>query len=407
MRQPLTAGLVLLGCLPAAASAQTITLSPTMEARLRYEHVDQAGLPRTADAVTLRLRPGVTATRGPWSALAEAEGVVALVDRFNDGLNGRAGYPLVPDPDNLELNRAQLRYAGAGGTATVGRQRVALSDERFVGTAPWRQSEQTLDAARAQFSPLRGLTLDVTYAWSVRTVNGRNGAGARPTSIGGDNLFALLSHATPAGTLTGFAYLVDQEAAAVQEYRLSSQTYGLRLTGARAVGGDVRFSYAASYARQQDYRGNPNDYRAAYWLGEAGLAAGALSGTAGYEVLGAGRGRSAGAPLAALQTPLSSAFKFNGWAGKFTTTPPDGLRDLYGTLGYGWKQVAGADAINLIAALHHFSSDRAGRDYGDELDLLATAKRGRLVVSARLAHYRARGFATDTDKAWLQLDWTL
>jgi hypothetical protein len=395
----------LLGCAP--AHAQTVAVTPTLDTRLRYEHVDQVGLSRTADALTLRIRPGVTATRGSWSALVEADGVLALVDRYNDGLNGRAGYPIVADPENVELNRAQLRYSDARGAATAGRQRLALADERFVGTAPWRQSEQTFDAARVQIGSAKGLSADVTYSWSVRTVNGRDGFGARPTSIGGDNLFALVGYRTPVGMLTGFAYLVNQDAPAVQGYRLSSQTYGARVAGSVPVSGAVTFSYAASYARQADYRDNPNDYSADYWLGEAGLGRGGLSGTLGYEVLGAGRGRSAGAPLASLQTPLASAFKFNGWVGKFTATPTDGLRDLYGVLSHGWKKVGPLDAITLSAAVHRFRSDRLSRSYGDELDLLATFKRGHFAASARFARYRERGFATDTDKGWLQLDWAL
>ena len=36
--------------------------------------------------------------------------------------------PLVADPRNLELNRAQVRYAGGGVMATAGRQRIALAD---------------------------------------------------------------------------------------------------------------------------------------------------------------------------------------------------------------------------------------------------------------------------------------
>jgi hypothetical protein len=76
------------------------------------------------------------------------------------------------------------------------------------------------------------------------------------------------------------------------------------------------------------------------WLGEAGLTAQGLSATGGYEILGADKG----VALTSVQTPLASHFKFNGWAGKFGTTPPNGLRDLYGTLGYGWKKAAGFDS---------------------------------------------------------------
>lgn len=381
-----------------AADAQAIQLDPALEARVRYERVEQDGLPRTAQALTVRLRPGITARQGRWTALIEVEAVAALIDRYADGLGGRAGYPTVADPENLELNRAQIGYAVPGIAATAGRQRIALADERFVGSAPWRQSEQTFDAVRTVVGKSKGLSLDTSYSWSVRTVNGRDGFGARPTAIGGDNLFALLNYGGRSGTITAFTYLVDQDEAAVQGYRLSSRTHGLRIAG-NVPAGSAKLGYAASWAVQSDYGRNPNRYKAEYWLGEVSAAARGATLLGGYEVLGADRGLA----LTSVQTPLASAFKFNGWAGKFTTTPPDGLRDRYISLGYALPKTR-AGAMGFSAILHDFSSDRVRRRYGREIDLLATLKRGPGTFSVRYARYRADTFATDTDKFWLQLD---
>ena len=50
-----------------------------------------------------------------------------------------------------------------------------------------------------------------------------------------------------------------------------------------------------------------------------------------------------GVALTSFQTPLATGFKFQGWADKFLTTPPNGVRDLYAGAGYGWKKVLGAD----------------------------------------------------------------
>jgi hypothetical protein len=120
-------------------------------------------------------------------------------------------------------------------------------------------------------------------------------------------------------------------------------------------------------------------------------------------VLGADKG----VALAAFETPIATGFKFQGWADKFLTTPPDGVRDLYGNLGYGWKQAGPFKALTLQAVYHRFASDRHSRLYGDEIDLLASAKLGKTSLSARYADYQADGFATDTRKFWLQLDWSL
>ena len=61
----------------------------------------------------------------------------------------------------------------------------------------------------------------------------------------------------------------------------------------------------------------------------------------------------------------------------------------------------------VSAAWHRFDSDRLGLHYGNEVDLLASLRRGRATFSARYARYRADAFATDTDKFWLSLDWAL
>src|SRR3546814_3332933 len=68
------------------AHARNVTLKPLGEARLRYEQVDQDGLAADADALTLRLRAGVEAKAGRWSALVEGQGTLAVADDYFDGL---------------------------------------------------------------------------------------------------------------------------------------------------------------------------------------------------------------------------------------------------------------------------------------------------------------------------------
>ena len=70
-----------------------------LESRLRYENVDQAGLPNQADALTLRTRFG---WEQPLPAqlrlLAEGENVLALVDRYADGVVPSPAIPSCPIP---------------------------------------------------------------------------------------------------------------------------------------------------------------------------------------------------------------------------------------------------------------------------------------------------------------------
>ena len=385
------------------AYAQEVTLKPLADARLRYERVDQDDLADDSGALTARVRAGVSATSGGWSALVEAQGLLSIAGDHYDGLHGAATRPLINDPQNIALYRAQLQYRSPALTLTAGRQRITLDDERFLGAADFRQNGQTFDAVRAEWTPLKGLKADVSYAWSVRTIWGIDGHDARQQAVSGDNVFANLGYATPLGTLTGFAYLVDMNEAAVQGFRLSSQTYGARLAGSRALAKNVKLSWQASYAVQSDYHRNPNDYRARYYLADAALGIGGWKLGGGYEVLGADEG----AALTSFQAPLSSVFKFQGWADKLATTPPDGVRDLYGNVGYGWKALGPFAAVSLQAVYHRFDSDRLVRHYGDEIDLLASGKLGRTTLSVRYADYQAKRFATDTSKLWLQLDWAL
>lgn len=385
------------------ACAEGIAFRPLVDARIRYEHVDQEGLADKAEALTLRLRGGLQASDGPWSALVEGQGTLAAVDDYFDGLRGSPGRPLVADPQSIGLYRAQLRYATKAFAVTAGRQRIAIDDERFVGAIGFRDNGQTFDAIRAEWSGVRGLKVDFSYAWSARTIWGINGHGARQQAVAGDNVFATIGYSTPFGMVSGFAYLVDQDEAVVQAYGLSSQTYGARLAGSRPLARAARLSYLLSYAQQSDWHRNPNDYQADYYLADVTLDIAALKFNLGYEVLGASRG----AALTSFQTPLATGFKFQGWADKFLTTPPNGVRDLYAGVGYGWKKLAGFDLISIQAAWHRFDSDRLDLHYGDEVDLLLTAKLGRATLSARYADYDASRFATDTRKLWLQADWAL
>ena len=386
----------------APAFAQPLSVKPIVDTRLRTEYVDQQGFDRDADAVTARLRAGAELSLDAWSLLVEGEATLAISERYDSGVNGKTLFPVVPDPQNVELNRFQLQYRGLARTiVTAGRQRINLDDQRFVGASGWRQNEQTFDAVRLEYGDAKSVKVDLTYAWSVRTIWGIDGRDARQQAIGGNNVFATISHPTVLGTLSGFAFLVDQDEARVQGFRLSSQTYGIRLAGSRKLSPAVRLNYALSYASQSDHHRNPNNYRADYWVVDLGIELGAAKLGLGHERLGADKGL----PLTSFQTPLATLHKFQGWADKFLVTPPNGLRDLYASGGYGWKSVAGFDAINAAVTYHRFDSDRLNIAYGSEWNAMVAAKRGRWTATAKLADYRAKNFASDTRKIWLMLEW--
>ncbi len=377
-------------------------IRPIGDARLRYEHVDQDGLEKNSGALTLRVRAGAEARWSDWSLLGDAEGTARLAGSYFSGLEGEPGRPLIADPENAELNRLQLQYRGLSDTQlTIGRQRINLEDQRFIGSSGWRQNEQTFDAVRVEHGRPDSLRLDLAYSWSVRTIWGADGSGARPQSIGGNNVFATISHPTPLGALSGFAFLVDQDDPDVQAFRLSSQTYGLRLAGSRPVAPGAKLAYALSYAVQSDFHRNPGRYRSEYWLADLGLELGSTRLGIGHERLGADRGL----PFTSFQTPLATLHRFQGWADRFLVTPPDGIRDWYALAGHGWTKVAGFDAVNATLAHHRFNADRLSRHYGSEWDALLSARKGRWTITAKYAAYEADAFATDGQKLWFQLEW--
>ena len=112
---------------------------------------------------------------------------------------------------------------------------------------------------------------------------------------------------------------------------------------------------------------------------------------AGYEVLG-------GDGTYAFQTPFATLHAFNGWADKFLTTPPAGLRDGY--LEYGAK-LGAAQAWQAVVAWHDFRADAGDADYGTEWDAMLRWTQGpHLELEAKAGDYRSDGFARDTTKVW-------
>jgi hypothetical protein len=382
------------------AAPDRITVIPTVDARLRFETVDQPVL--GADALTLRGRAGVEARLGDLSLLAEAEATIAPLDDYDAfpfalpaSDQSRPGQAVIADPQNAEINRLQLQYRIRDGAVTLGRQRINLDDQRWVGSVGWRQNEQTFDAVRGE-ARLGPVVADISYAISQRTIFGED-AGPR-TAVDGDFVFAGLS--ANLGAVQGklFAYLLEfDESFALAN---SSQTYGGFLTAAVPLGGETRLNLRASYARQSDHGRNPFDYAADYWALEAGTSLAGFSIAAGFEQLGSDDGR-------AVQTPMATLHKFNGWADMFLTTPANGLNDYYVSIGRTFDDLRLLPGLNANLAFHQFDSAVTGFDYGSEWDASIGFRAGPFGVLLKFADYEAEAFGVDTRKVWLQLEWSL
>jgi len=369
--------------------------------RYRYEYVDDDLATKDANASTLRTRLVYkSADFRDFSVTLNMDDLRPIVgDNFNDTRNGKTQYAIVADPKGTDINLASLNYTGLKNTVFVfGRQRIIRENARFVGNVGWRQNEQTYDSISVNYKlPDR---LDVFYAYvdRVKRIFGpddpANPASPLTANFNSDShLFDASYTFMPAIKLSGYAYLLDFE----NGLAASSETYGVRLSGAPKIGSDFTVPYAAEYAQQEDYADNPNDYDADYYMLEAGLNWSKFGVKAGYEVLEGGTGGS-------FQTPLATLHKFNGWADRFLVTPAGGIEDLY---------IAGSANIlggKMSLVYHDFSQETGSADYGDEIDFVANWKLGEhYSVLGKFALYSGDGSApdavrqADVSKFWLML----
>jgi hypothetical protein len=395
-----TACALLLSAAQAGANPVTGALGewkPIIDVRARFEQVEQLPLAEDAEAGTVRARLGAE-TGKAWNTalLIEGEFLTPFITDYNSTVNGKTMYPIVADPENYELNRVHFTNTSLPGTTlTIGRQRINIDDQRFVGNVGWRMNEQTFDALRAVNKSVSNLTVDVTYFNRVNRVFGKDSPQGH---YEGNSFLGNVAYQLPVGKLTVFGYFVEIDpivgvAAAVRD---SNATYGLRFGGEKPVG-KIKLAYAASYAQQEDYADNPVTFDNGYYLGELTASFRQFSAGVGIEVL-------EGDGVKGFTTPLATLHKFQGWADKFLATPVNGIDDRYINAGWSKKGVGPFDTMSLIASYHDYQAERVSQDYGSEINVQFAAKFQRFTGTLKYADYSADGLFTDTKKLWVQVD---
>ncbi|MDX1515945.1 MAG: alginate export family protein [Woeseiaceae bacterium] len=397
---PIAAALLLPAATPAIAQQAALTDAISsgdagVAIRYRFEHVDQDGFGEDANASTARLRLNYrTAGWRGWAAFGEFDHVFhVLLREFNSGAGtspGRTQYPVVADPSGPDLNQLYVHYdGGAGWSARIGRQRLLLDNQRFVGNVGWRQNEQTYDAATFTTDLVQRTALSYSYLNTVRRIFGDDVDAGR-ADLDGHLLNASVT-LTESWSLVPYLYHLDYNDAA--NAANSSTTMGVRVSGAFAAG-DGTQALVAEVATQSDAGDNPLDYDADYFHIDAqwALPDGATFG-AGVESLG-------GDPAAggSFRTPLATLHRFQGWADQFLATPTGGIDDVYASL----KIAAGG--WELTGIFHDFSAASGGGDYGTEFDVSASrsfGKRYGLLIKAALFNADSPPFI-DTTKFWVQ-----
>ncbi|MAC89851.1 hypothetical protein [Maricaulis sp.] len=362
-----------------------------LNARLRYEQVDQEGFADRANALTLRTRLGIDSGEiEGFRFLVEAENVLHLVDDFNSSTNGRTGFPVVADPEETELNRLQVSFTGLSDmVAVLGRQRVVLGDARHVGNVGFRQNEQTFDAFRLTWTGQEGGTFNYLYLDRVHRIFGDD------HPAGEWDLDAHLfdgDYTTRLGTFGGFVYLVDNQDVAA----LSTATFGARWSGQHVTADDANLAWLAEYARQSDRGDNPASFDLDLFRAQVSLAANGWSGAIGFESL-------EGDGVRGFSTPLATLHAYQGWADVFLTTPANGIRDAYVRFGWAAAQSPIGESLSAAVIFHDFEAGNGGGDLGSEIDAVVTTRlSAHYALELKAAFYNGpAGGPADRDKVWL------
>lgn len=405
----LAAGLLTATALSSAASAAAVSPSspdpiaavlngkPILDLRGRYEDVDQTNLSRDAEAYTLRTQLGWrTASFDGVTGLVELSNVSHVgAERYNTTLNGKTLYPTVADPDQTRFNRAHLAWAPVKlFTLTLGRQRILLDDQRFVGDVNWRQKEQTFDAAR----------IDAAYgAWSATYAY----IGHVNRVFGDTQSWNARSHVAnvtyrllPNLALTGFYYGLDFRNHLAAALAASTETRGSKLNGSQALAG-WKLAYAGTYARQSRHGLNTARFDTTYAELDAAASYGPATFKLEDEIL-------SGDGVHAFATPLATLHGFLGWDDVFLTTPTKGLKEVSEALVLRapWK------ARYLIAdeaTIRHldFENERGRANLGDEWDAQNLAKlTPNLSLLAKYADYKGVAGSPSRRKLWLSLEYS-
>lgn len=374
------------------------------EVRYRYEHVDQHTFVNDANASTIRTNLGFkTGVYNDFQALIEGQIVQNIgANDFNDTTNGKTSFPVVADPDVAEINELWFLWAGLPQTSVkLGRQKINIDNQRFVGTVGWRQNDQTFDTFQLTNTSIDNLNLMYSYIGNVNRIQGND------HSLGDLDSHIHIVNASYEFAewlkLTSYGYWLDFERLAAR----SSKTFGVRAIGTVPLNEYWNFAYEAEAAKQEDHANNTASYGEAYYHIAPSISGYGFTFTAGYEALG-------GDGTNAFQTPLATLHKFNGWADAFLNTPVVGLEDAYVSASYkveGTNSIA--DGTKFIAVYHDFdSNDSNSGDFGNELDLsigksfqLSEAGQHFKAVNVLLkyADYDGDSGITDRKKIWLQI----
>ncbi|MBA3850025.1 MAG: hypothetical protein C0502_08520 [Opitutus sp.] len=402
----------------------------SLDLRLRYESATQSGVPR-AEALHLRTRLGYTSpVVNRWQMMLEGDQAEVLASDDNALLRTDAyGQPyLSPWRQTAEENsparftQAWVAFEGGDTRATLGRQVIALDNERFIGPDNWRLSRRTFDALLVRNTSLADTTVTYAYLWRVNhpspappiwssTYYSRFSTTRPPREHKIDaHLLNVSYRRSAAAKLTAYAYLIDIGT----YFANSTATMGLSLEGERRMSPSLLLGYRLEGALQRGYRtvGYMTRSNTSYAAAQLRMAGPTASLTLGSERL---EGSSWSAKRQRFDTPLASSHRFTSWTGMVSFTPGNGLWIHSGEatvqLPAGWTFLTGLAEYRpvghevfayfaIVPPFPHFDYGRArelrlslSRDFGRHLKGLV-----------KWADFQSRTMLPSARRLWLQLD---
>lgn len=428
--------------------------------RLRYEdvNVDSTTI-KDATALTLRSRLGYeTAPFYGFTAMLEFEDVHVVGGKDNyspesiDPVKAASAtattstnpytYAPIVDPEVTEINRAYLRYRGISKLDLgLGRQRIILDNQRYVGAVAWRQDEQTFDAFTAKYDGIPDWSFYYAY------VDKANGIASEKYIYNfdvdsSDNLFNITYSGFQLGKITAYGYFLNNQEPFAEIRNIapklnelnpalrytSNDTYGLRFDGVYIMPTTMplRLFYTADYAKQKQetiQSSGHTKFDMDYSLFETGIGyaskVGMLSAKIAQETLGSDTDYiGTSSFMQGFQTPYATKHIFNGWVDMFLNTPAGGLKDRYATLAADLQPYG----VKLMAMYHKYDQVDGpvgavgARRLGSELNLQALKQFGsNYTLGVKYGEYNAdSGVATivgttgniDTTKFWVWGEFT-
>ena len=286
----------------------------------------------------------------------------AFDDDYNDGreMNDQ---PVIPDVASTELKQLALAWDDGVNRLLLGRQRLELDGQRFIGSNNFWQNDQTLDALSYRRAWMFSSAVRYSYVHRAHRIFATNGV-ARRNSDNSRNAYRLQPGQHDHNSHLLHLSLKDWDYQDISLFYYDIEIDQQPLLGNRTVGGRYQYerrwgglkpSLTLSLA-DQTRPDSGQSVHIPYYLLQLQLAAPSRAVAVRHEVLGSRKGLG-------LVTPLADLHAFQGWADAFNGQPGTGIRDT--SIKLLWRDTP----LRLDLRQHWFERDADGAFLGRETDL--------------------------------------